>query len=171
MLLLKCGVNVGLRAIQNCLNSAFGRESEGDLVAAIYHSPNFIPELSIAAVEDEQVWGYILFSPIKIESEQETVSALALAPLAVHPSHHRQGIGSQLVRAGIEQCRALNHSLVVVLGHPDYYQRFGFQTASRFDIHAPFSVPDEAFMVLELQAGILNQTQGVVRYPDYFNTV
>lgn len=158
-------------AIREVITDAFGQMNEAVLVENIRKSPNFIPELSLVMKENDNVLGHILFSPILIVGEQQTTPALALAPLTVTPSRQRQGIGSQLVQAGLSKCRELGHSIVVVLGHPEYYTKFGFQTASKFGVQAPFSVPDEAFMMLELKAGALKNARGMVKYPGYFDEV
>lgn len=171
MLSFTCETDDDIAGIREVLTAAFGRTSEATLVEAIRNSPNFIPELSIIAVEDGTVLGHILLSPIVIKTSQQLIPALALAPLAVIPTRQREGIGNQLVQMGLSKCRELGHSLVVVLGHPFYYQRFGFQAASQFGIQAPFPVPDEAFMVLELKPGALIDVSGIVLYPDYFNEV
>jgi len=94
--------------------------------------------------------------------------ALALATLAVRPELQNQGIGSELVRDGLERCRNLGHRIVVVVGHPKYYPRFGFSPARAQSLEAPFPVPDEAFLVLELVAGALTGVAGMVRYPPPF---
>jgi len=158
-------------AICEVVTAVFGRTSEAKLIEAIRNSSNFIPELSIVAVEEGNVLGHILFSSIVIEAQGQTVPALALAPLAVIPLRQHQGIGSQLVQTGLSKCRDLGHSVVVVLGNPHYYRRFGFQTANKFGIRAPFLVPDEAFMVLELKLSALIDISGIVRYPPYFDEV
>ena len=160
-----------IAAIRDVVTAAFGRPNEANLVEVIRNSPNFIPSLSLVAKEDREVLGHILFSPVVIETQAGNVEAIAPAPLSVTPAHQRRGIGTQLIQAGLTKCRELNHNIVIVLGHPHYYQRFGFQTASKFGIQAPFSVPDEAFMVLELQPGALTNARGIVRYPAYFETV
>lgn len=158
-------------AIRQVVTDAFGQSNEAELIEVIRNSPNFIPELSIVAKEDENVLGHILFSPIIIEAPGQCVDAIALAPLAVTPTRQRQGIGSQLVEVGLSKCRDRGHSIVVVLGHSSYYQRFGFQTASKFGVQAPFPVPDEAFMIIELKPGALKNVSGTVRYPAHFNEV
>lgn len=160
-----------IAVIREVVTTAFGRTSEAELIEAIRNSPNFIPELSIVAKENGKVLGHILFSPIVIEAQAKIFPALALAPLTVTPIRQRQGIGSQLLQTGLSKCRELNHEIVVVLGHPQYYQRLGFQVASKFGIQAPFPVPDEAFMVLELKPSVLRDVRGIVRYPAYFDAV
>ncbi len=171
MLSFASETNDDIARIREVAIAAFDQTSEAELIEAIRHTPNFIPELSIMAVEDGKVLGHILFSPIGIEGQEQTVPALALAPLAVTPVRQREGIGSQLVQVGLSKCRELSYSIVVVLGHPHYYPRFGFQKASQFGIQAPFPVPDEAFMVQELIPNALRNVRGMVRYPAYFEGV
>ncbi|HEY9706024.1 MAG TPA: N-acetyltransferase [Allocoleopsis sp.] len=164
--------NNDIAKIRTVLIDAFGRENEGVLVEKIRNSPNFISELSLVAKEDENILGYILFSPITIATETQITKAIALAPLAVKPAYQNQGIGSNLVKFGLERCRELNHNIIVVLGEPEYYERFGFQTASKFNIFAPFPVPDEAFMIIHLISDqLLHNISGTVQYPAYFNEV
>ncbi len=158
-------------AIAEVNRLAFGQENEARLVEAIRNAPGFNPKLSLVAIRNDRVVGHILFSPIVIESGQVSHPALALAPMAVVPDFQRQGIGSGLVNAVLEECGSLGHIIVVVLGHPEYYPRFGFERASAFDIQAPFDVPDEALMVLALTTGGLDGSGGVVRYPDAFGGV
>ncbi len=159
-----------IAAIREVVTAAFNRPNEAELVETIRNSPNFIPELSLVAKEQGKVVGHILFSPIAIETKQGNVEAIALAPLCVTPTHQRQSIGAQLVQAGLTKCRELDHNIIILVGHPHYYPRFGFQKASKFGIQAPFTVPDEAFMVLELKPGALKNIRGIVRYPAYFET-
>ncbi len=113
--------------------------------------------------------GYILFSRIVIEAPKH-IPVLALGPLAVTPPYQRQGIGSQLVQVGLSRCRELDHSIVVV-GDPHYYRRFGFQKASQFGLRSSLPIPDEAFMILELQPSALININGNVCYPAYFREV
>jgi putative acetyltransferase len=150
---------------------AFGQEIEPCLVEALRESPDFIPELSLVTIEAGQVVGHILFSPMVIETKEGAVPALTLAPLAVRPEFQNQGIGSELVRDGLERCRNLCHKIVVVVGHPAYYPRFGFYPARAQGLEAPFPVPDEAFLVLELAPGALDGVAGMVRFPPPFSEV
>ena len=112
-----------------------------------------------------------MFSPISIETEAGTLSALALAPMAVHPDFQNQGIGSQLVRQGLDHCRKLGHKVVILVGHPEYYPRFGFIPAKSKRLVVPFPVPDEGFIVMELENGALDGISGMVKYPAPFEDV
>jgi putative acetyltransferase len=154
-----------IEAIDNLLKRAFGGTEESTLVRALRASDYFVPPLALVAeaVEEEganRIVGYILFSRISIETRDGVVPALALAPMAVAPEQQRQGIGTQLVETGLEACRQLGHSIVVLVGHPEYYPRFGFELARAYDLDLPFAVPDEAFMALELMPGALNAARG-----------
>jgi putative acetyltransferase len=158
-------------AIYEVNRLAFGQENEAKLVNELRKAPAFVSGLSLVAVDNINVIGHILFSPIRIESKTQSVPALALAPMAVRPDYQRKGVGSELVRVGLSHARALGHRLVVVVGHPGYYPRFGFTPARSHGIEAPFPVPDEAFMILELVEKALSGVWGTVKYPPQFDTV
>lgn len=150
--------------VHDLLVEAFGQKDEAELVENLRKCEEFVPELSIVGVEDDKVIGHILFTPLKVEGEKGTFDALALAPLAVHPNHQKVGIGSSLVEHGLEECRRLGHRMVVVLGDPNYYRRFGFRTARKRGIDTKIKVADQYFMVLALVEGALDGVGGVVRY-------
>lgn len=159
-------------AISEVNRLAFGRENEARLVEAIRDTPGFIPALSLVAERDGRVVGHILFSRIAIRTDKgQEVPALALAPVAVLPEYQGQGIGSTLIRAGLDRARALGHRIVVVVGHPNYYPRFGFTSARAQGLEAPFPVSDPAFMALALTPGALDGVHGVVVYPEVFEGV
>lgn len=153
--------------IYNVNLQAFGQEEEPRLVDAIRESPSFIPELSLVAVIDDHIVGHIMFSDISIRAEEGDVPALALAPVAVLPQHQNQGIGSKLMERGLQESARLGHEIVIVIGHPEYYPRFGFKPARAQGLEAPFEVPDEAFMVLELVPDALSGISGMVKYPPH----
>jgi putative acetyltransferase len=148
---------------------AFDGEGEAKLVNELRKSPYFIPPLSLVAESKNGiVVGHILFSKITIETEGGDVPTLALAPVAVIPNEQNKGIGSALVNEGIRKAKQLNYESVVVLGHADYYPKFGFSRASEKGIKPPFPVPDEAFMILELNKGSLKNVEGIVKYSEPF---
>lgn len=154
---------------------AFERPNEASLVDALRAAAH--PHVSLVAVENGEVVGHIFFSPVSIEPEDAvstiatTAMAMGLAPMAVLPRDQNRGIGSQLVREGLEACRRLGCEIVVVLGHPDYYPRFGFVPASRKGLRSEYDVPDEVFMAMELVPGALGGGRGVVKYHPEFGKV
>jgi putative acetyltransferase len=110
--------------------------------------------------------GHILFSRMSIETTDKSIAAVALAPLAVIPKFQRQGIGTMLTAHGLDWLREQSEQIVLVLGHPDYYQRFGFSTDKARLIESPFN--PKSFMALELKPHALEGIRGKVRYPDAF---
>jgi putative acetyltransferase len=149
---------------------AFGRGDEAELVEALRGSPAFLPELSLVAVEpaEAHVVGHVLFTRVEVRGEGGVHPALALAPVAVLGPWQRRGVGSTLIRDGLDRARALGHALAIVVGHPEYYPRFGFVPAIPHGIRAPFPVRHEAFMALELTPGALANVAGEVVYPPPF---
>jgi len=160
-----------LAAIRRVNVAAFGRENEARLVQTLRSSPGFIRDLSLVAADADHVVGHILFSSIRILSGVSPIAALALAPMAVLPGLQSRGLGSRLVRAGLGECRRLGHRIVIVVGHPAYYPRFGFSPARACGLEAPFPVPDPAFLALELVPGALAAARGLVEYPPAFSEV
>lgn len=158
-------------AIRAVNEQAFGRPNEANLVDALRASPAFIPGLSLVAVQEGRVVGHVLFSRIAVEGDGEPVEVLALAPVAVRPEWQRQGIGSRLIRAGLERASALGYCAVVLIGHPTYYPRFGFTSARAFGMECPFPAPDEVFMALPLRSGGLDGVRGTLVYPPAFREV
>jgi putative acetyltransferase len=150
---------------------AFGQDGEARLVDALRNDGNIIPNLSLVAVYGDRIIGHILFCPITIVSDTAETPALALAPLAVHQNYQCMGIGAALIEEGIAECQRLGHRIVIVVGHPGYYPRFGFTPAHKSGILAPFPCPDEAFMALPLESGALDGIGGMVRYPAAFDAV
>lgn len=153
-------------AIRHVNNKAFGQKNEAELIDKL-RNRGFLT-ISLVAVRNKEVVGHIAFSPVTIESESLSWEAIALAPMAVLPEYQRKGIGSQLVYAGLDECRSLGHQVVVVLGHPNYYPRFGFVPARPKGINCEYEVPEEAWMILELQEGALAGRRGTVRFQPEF---
>lgn len=146
---------------------AFKGHDEGKLVDNIRSTDAFIPELSLIAEKNNIIVGHILFSHIHIVSRKEWPS-LALAPMAVLPAYQKKGIGSALIQEGLKRARAMGFPSVIVLGHKDYYPKFGFEKASKWGIKCPFEVPEESFMARELFTGALDAKPGIVRYSAVF---
>jgi putative acetyltransferase len=156
-------------SIRRVVELAFGRPNEADLVDALRKHAH--PQISLVAVVDGEVVGHIFFSPVSIESEGDAFAAIGLAPMAVLPNYQNKGIGTELVWAGLRECKLLGHEVVVVLGHPEYYPRFGFVRASQRGIRSEYDVPDEVFMVAELTPRALKGRQGLVKYHSEFSKV
>ena len=137
--------------------------NEQDLVVALRNSDSFIPELSLVAVKEDKIVGYILFTKIKIENHEE----IALAPLAVLPEYQKQGIGSMLIEQGHKIAKQLGYHYSIVLGSENYYPKFGYIPAIQYGIQAPFDVADENFMAIKLNATD-TEIEGVVQYAKEF---
>jgi putative acetyltransferase len=146
------------------IEAAFGGSDEADLVDQLRGSEYAL--LSLVAELDGRVVGHVLFSRTWIETPAGRVSAVALAPAAVHPEHQREGIGSGLIEHGLELVKARGEGIVIVAGHPQYYPRFGFSTEKARFLRSPF--PAEAFMAMELRAEALQGIEGSVVYPPAF---
>lgn len=154
-----------LAAIRRMNQLAFGGDAEADLVDAL-RTGGYV-DVSLVADVDGRVVGHILFSRVTVLTEVGTVPALSLAPMAVLPDRQRQGIGKELVRAGLNVCREKGHDLVLVLGHPDFYQSFGFSSELAREIESPFG-GGEAWMGLRLNAAASELIQGKVIFSPPF---
>jgi predicted N-acetyltransferase YhbS len=153
-------------------NLAFNQTNEGILVSRLRETDNFISELSLVAEFQNKLIGYILFYPLDIISGEKRFEILSLAPMAVLPEFQKRGIGSKLIDVGLLKALQLSFNAIVVLGHPEYYQKFGFERASKWKIKPPIEVPDEAFMAIEFVDGWLNDKAGVVEYPtEYYEAL
>ena len=155
-----------ISGVDAVVRAAFGRPEEASLVEALRRAGAIT--VSAVAVLDSRIVGYVAFSPVTINDEH---SALALAPVAVAPDFQRQGIGTAVIRWALEECRRLRHGIVIVLGEPNYYCRFGFRPASEFGIECLLPVPSEAFMLLELSPGAAAGRRGRVRYRAEFELI
>lgn len=154
-------------AIRYVNDLAFGGALEGRLVDAL-RDGGFV-RLSLVAEIENRIVGHILFSELHIEIEDSSVPALSLAPMAVLPEFQRRGIGSQLVREGLRLCRDQGHAIVLVVGHPDFYPRFGFSGKLARQLDCPYS--GDAFMATELTPKALAGVTGNVIYPAPFASV
>jgi putative acetyltransferase len=143
---------------------AFGRDDESRLVDALRDGG--YTRVSLVAEIDGQVVGHVLFSELSIITAAGPLGALALAPLAVLPAWQRRGVGSELMRRGLDECRLQGHEIVIVQGHPAYYPRFGFSAELARPLESPYA--GDAFMALELVAGALAGITGKVVYAPPF---
>ncbi|MEL6925065.1 MAG: N-acetyltransferase, partial [Bacteroidota bacterium] len=131
-------------------------------------SDAFVPELSLVAVLDDRIVGHILLTKVRIKNEVESFEALTLAPVSVWPEHQRKGIGGQLIEAAHRRAAALGYKSVVLLGHADYYPRFGYEPCSKYGVRLPFDAADENCMIVGLSANALEPLSGLVEYPKAF---
>lgn len=157
--------NEDQKAVREINLNAFPTDVEATLVEKLRSSMDTI---SLVAVHEDKVVGHILFSPLTIENDEESFPALILAPIAVLPEYQKQGIGSKLIEKGIIECRNQGHSIIVLVGHPEYYPRFGFNSAEQNGIEHPFEVPENVFMVYELVQNTLINVNGVLKYSKVF---
>lgn len=161
-------------AVYGLVEAAFADVQESDhreqfLVERLRGVDSFVPQLSLVAeTDDGKVVGYILLTRVEIVSKEEAGVSLAVAPLAVLPGFQRQGIGGMLLKEAHRRAALLGYGTVVLLGHPDYYPRFGYRRAIDFGIEFPFDVPPEFCMVIELLPHAIDKLHGVVRYPAVF---
>lgn len=156
-----------LAAARAVYEAAFGRPDEARVVDALRGRAD--PYIGLVAVEDGEIIGHIAFSPATLYCYNAPYTILALGPMAVRPDRQRHGVGSALVREGLEACRRLDHEVIVVLGHAAFYPRFGFVTARPLGVMCEYPVPDEAFMLAELSPGALRGRRGVVSYAREFS--
>lgn len=148
---------------------AFEQPAEADLVERLRQGCT--DSLSLVA-EDDGVVGHILFTPVAIESAGRSVLGMGLAPMAVLPDRQRQGIGTQLVKRGLDILRERGCPFVVVVGHPEYYPRFGFEPASKYGLVSQWeNIPAAAFMIVVLDVPAMAGTSGLAKYRDEFNEV
>lgn len=169
MLVIRAETPEDAGSIRYVNEQAFGGKEEAVVIEKLRNRGALT--LSLVAVQGDEVVGHIAFSPVVIASEYSSFEAIALGPMAVLPTYQRQGIGGQLVREGLEKCQNLGHSIVVVMGHPTYYPRFGFRTAKPRGISCEFESPEEAFMILELRHGALAGRSGIVKFQPEFQEV
>lgn len=155
-------------AVRVVNETAFGQPTEAVIVDSIRAAcPDTV---SLVAVDADRVVGHIFFSPVVVSAAGGTVQGMGLAPMAVVPESQRQGIGSLLVHAGINAMRERGCPFIIVLGHPEYYPRFGFVPASQHGLSCQWDgVPDEVFMVLVLDEITMTGVSGVTRYRDEFD--
>ena len=160
-------------AVSDLIQEAFKQEVYSDhqeqfLVSRLRKSDAFVPELSLVAEIDGKVVGHILLTKIKIKNSRQTFESLALAPVTVSPQYQKKGTGSQLIKTAHREAKSLGYKSIILLGHPDYYPRFGYIPAHKFGINLPFDVPKENCLAIELVNNGLDGASGTVEYPKAF---
>lgn len=166
--------NGDCHAVFDLIGAAFADVEESDhqeqfLVERLHKSNTFIPQLSLVAETDEkEIVGYILLTEVEIVKKDDVITSLSVAPLAVLPEFQRQGIGGMLLREAHKIAASLGYGTAVLLGHKDYYPRFGYRKAIDSGIEFPFDAPHEFCMIAELRPNAIDGLSGTVRYPDVF---
>ena len=169
---IRSEIKEDLKAIYDLNKEAFGQPNESNLIDLLRLGESFISELSLVAIIENKIVGHILFTKIKIiNSNNLEFDSLALAPMAVAKKLQKQGIGSNLILAGLKKAKELGYKSVIVLGHKDYYPKFGFESTKKWNIKAPFDVPEEVFMGIELVQNAFKGISGIVKYPKEFELV
>lgn len=161
------------KSVFQLIEKAFEKEEYSDhkeqfLVERLRKSEAFIPELSIVAEVEDKIVGHILFTKLEIKNESQSFQSLALAPVSVLPEFQGKGIGSKLILYGHELAKELGYKSVILLGHQDYYPRFGYELCEKYNIKMPFDVPAENCMVISLTENGLSGISGNVVYPSTF---
>jgi len=164
---IRSEVDCDAGAIDAVLEAAFGQAGEANLVRSLRRNDHLTS--SLVGLWKGELVGHIAFSPVKIEGEGRTDAGVGLAPVAVAPRCQSMGFGSELVLAGLAECRRMSALFVVVLGEPAFYERFGFTRASAIGIQNEYGV-DREFMVLELKPGALQNVRGLARYAEEFRS-
>lgn len=152
--------------IRTVNDRAFGQPDESRIIDAIRRAKH--SAISLVATDGSKIVGHILFTPILIEPHVPSLHVMGLGPMAVLPDVQRCGIGTRLVEAGLRECARVGCDVVIVIGHPEFYPRFGFRRAGAYQLRSGFDVPDDVFMVAELTAGALAGRGGLVRYVPEF---
>lgn len=156
-------------AVRDIYLAAFHTRAEADLVDALRQSG--IPLISLVAHERGRIFGHLMFSPVTLDPEVPGMAIAGLAPMAVIPEHQNEGLGSMLVAQALNFCRAEGYHAVVVLGHPEFYPRFGFVPSVDFGIQWEHDVPESVFMIQELVPGTLAGHKGIIRYHRVFDSL
>ena len=148
---------------------AFETSEEANIVNALRNSG--VTHISLVYENNGGLAGHILFTPVELIGDTSGLKLMGLAPMAVTPSLQNKGIGSSLIKAGIQDCINDGYDAIVVLGHPDYYPKFGFVPSVKYGIKSEYDVPDDVFMVLELKENALKGKQGTMKYHEEFGSV
>ena len=161
------------QAVFDLIEKAFRMMEKSDhqehfLVEKLRNSEAFVPELSLVAEFGGKIIGHILLTKIKIISGDKSFDSLALAPVSVSPSVQKKGVGKELMKAAHRKAKDLGYKSIVVVGHPEYYPKFGYEKLQKYSIELPFEVPPEAAMIVEIAQNGLQGVSGKVEYAKEF---
>lgn len=157
-----------IKAIDVVHLSAFEGDDEVGLIGSLRESSSFVPELSLVAEFHNRIVGHVLLTKVRLQRDKDGMDILALAPMAVVPSQSHRGIGSELVKAAIDKATELGYPAVVVVGQPDFYQRFGFEPVSNWKLSCSLAVAGDLVSAIEVKKGSLEEG-GHIIYPSQFN--
>lgn len=151
-------------------NSEYGYNGESELVDQLRYTNSYVPELEIVATENKKIVGHGMLSEVEVVNQNKTLCiGLALAPLSVATAYQGRKIGENLLLTLETKAKGLNYKFIVILGSASFYSRYGYVPASKYNIEAPFDVPDESFMIKLLSENALNGISGVIQYSEVFN--
>lgn len=162
------------KQVHNVIRNAFYRaDKEEDfnewiLVDKIRKSEFYIKELSLVAEYENEILGHIIYTPITIHSKDKVYNSLALGPIAVEPKYQNKGIGHELMKESKKKAKELGYGSIIVMGHPNYYRKFGFELASKWKIGIDENLDSKYLFALELIPGELDRINGIIRYCDVF---
>lgn len=165
-------VETDLNDVLSIERLAFGYEKEAELVRELLHDPSAKPLLSLLALKKGRAVGHILFTSAHLSDSKDAASIVILAPLAIVPDFQKQGIGGKLIEHGLALLSRSGVDLVFVLGHPEYYPRYGFTPAGQIGFEAAYPIPDEhagAWMVQALRSGVIGTVSGKIICADALN--
>ena len=168
----KKATELDLNDVLRIETEAFGHSKESNLVNGLLNDDSAKPLLSLLAIDDDEAIGHILFTKVRITGNEDALSAMILAPLAILPDAQGKGVGGKLIKEGLKQLSESMVDLVFVLGHPEYYPRFGFKPAGARWFEAPYPIPAKdapAWMVQELRPGIIENFSGKIVCADTLN--
>lgn len=160
-------------SVENLIKKAFENEEYSDhkehlLVSRLRKSNSFIPELSLVAEYNSIIIGHILLTKLIIKNEHTSFDSLALAPVSVRKEDRNKGVGSRLILESHKIAKNIGYKSVILLGHKDYYPRFGYEPTIKYNIKSPFDVPDDFYMIIKLEEKALDNVSGLVIYPKEF---
>lgn len=151
------------------VKAAFSKAEHSDheeiLIEKLRQEPQYIPDLDIVAEENNQLVGYVMLTLIDIGSYNK---ALCLGPIAVAENQRGKGIGANLIEYAEEKALGLGYEAIHIMGYPEYYNRFGYGKASKYNIFIDFPVEDKYFLIKELKPNSLKSVEGQIKYQKSF---